>query len=119
MSLWLMPGLLSLKREKWSHMGFLRVSSNQFCWSDFTLTWQGGNKRKKEGKRGGRELFKGGDYFKYFRLKRAINRDTAIIRRNTTDSCSSSLPLSKMEYKARNHPYPGQRFRFQPYSERL
>ena len=36
-------------------MGFLRVSSDQFYWSDATLTWQGGDIRKRleEGKRGG------------------------------------------------------------------
>ena len=49
---------LSLKQEKWSYMGFLRVSSDKLCWSDSTLTWQGGDKRKRRGKRGGG----GGDY---------------------------------------------------------
>ena len=39
-------------------MGFLRVSSDRLCWSDSTLTWQGGDKRKRRGKRGGG----GGDY---------------------------------------------------------
>ena len=39
-------------------MGFLRVSSDQLCLSDSTLTWQGGDKRKRRGKRGGG----GGDY---------------------------------------------------------
>ena len=45
-------GLLSLKQEKWSHMGFLRVSSDQFYWSDATLTWQGGDKRKRRRQEG-------------------------------------------------------------------
>ena len=31
---------------------------------------------------GGRRLFEGGDYFKYFRLRDAINRGTAIIQGN-------------------------------------
>ena len=69
-------------------MGFLGVSSGQFCWSDSTLTWRGGDKRKRRRQEGwgggGVRLFKGGDYFKYFGLKEAINRDTAIIRGNTT-----------------------------------
>ena len=33
-------------------MGFLRVSSDQFCWSDSTLTWQGGDKRKRRRQEG-------------------------------------------------------------------
>ena len=64
-------------------MGFLRVSSDQFCWSDSTLTWQGGDKRKRI-RQDGWGIIQGGDYFRYFRLKEAINRDTAIIRGNTT-----------------------------------
>ena len=38
-------------------MGFLRVSSDQFCWSDATLNWQGGDKRKRRRQEGW-----GGDY---------------------------------------------------------
>ena len=56
------------------NMGFLRVPwvtfrawlvTDQFCW---TSTWQGGDKRKRIDERGGggRRLFEGGDYFKYF-----------------------------------------------------
>ena len=33
--------------------------------------------------RGGGRLFEGGDYFKYFGQREAINRGTAIIRGNT------------------------------------
>ena len=107
-------------------MGFLGVSSGQFCWSDSTLTWQGGDKRKRrrqEGWGGGVRLFKGGDYFKYFRLKEAINRDTAIIRGNTTfmiiitSFFQNGIQGRKSSFS--NSLYPGQRFRLQPYSVRL
>ena len=101
-------------------MGFLRVSSDQFCWSDLTLTWHGGDKRKRRRQEGWGELFKGGDYFKYFRLKGAINRDTAIIPRNTTfmfiitSFFQNGIQGRKSSFS--NSLYPGQRCRFQPYS---
>ena len=62
----------------------LELSLISFAGSDSTLTWQGVDKRKRgrqEGWGDGR-FFKGGDYFKYCRLKGAINRRTAIIRGN-------------------------------------
>ena len=68
----------------------LELSLISFSGSDSTLTWQGGdkrNRRRQEGWGGGGwRLFEGGDYFKYFRLKEAINRGTTIIRGNTVCS---------------------------------
>ena len=52
----------------------LELSLISFAGSDSTLTWQGVDKRKgrrPEGWGWGR-FFKGGDYFKYFRLKGLI-----------------------------------------------
>ena len=65
-------------------MGFLSVpwlifqlesSLISFAGSHRTSTLQGGDKGRVDGERG--------DYFKYFRQWRAINRGTAIIRGNT------------------------------------
>ena len=64
----------------------IELSLISFDGSDSTLTWQGVDKRttkKARGVRGGGRLFEGSDYFKYFRLKKAINRGTAIIPGNT------------------------------------
>ena len=88
-------------------MGFLRVSSDQFCLSDSTLTWQGGDKRKRRGKRGGG----GGDYSREaiilnISVWRGKLIETQLLFEGTLRSWSSSLPFSKMEYKAGNHPSP-------------
>ena len=52
--------------------------------SDSTLTWQGVDKRKTKKAKvvvagGGGLLFEGSDYFKYFRLKKAIIRGRRLI----------------------------------------
>ena len=88
-------------------MGFLRVSSDKLCWSDSTLTWQGGDKRKRRGKRGGG----GSDYSREaIILNLSVYRgrliETQLLFEGTLHSWSSSLPFSKMEYKAGNHPSP-------------
>ena len=46
-----------------------------------TLTWQGGDKRKRRRQEGlgGGQLFKGGDYFKYIHLKGAIIQGRRLI----------------------------------------
>ena len=106
-------------------MGFERVPSDQFCWSDSTLT-QGGDERKRRRQEGwgGGGSFKGDDYFKYFRLlKGAINRDTAIIRGNTTFMIIITFffqnGIQGRNSSFSNSLYPGQQFRLQPYSVRL
>ena len=63
----------------------IELSLISFDGSDSTLTWQGVVKRttKKARGVGGGRLFEGSDYFKYFRLKKAVNQGTTIIRGNT------------------------------------
>ena len=50
-------------------------------------------------------IIQGGDYFKYFRLKGGLI-ETKLLLEGTLHSWSSSLPFSKLEYKAGNHPSP-------------
>ena len=49
----------------------LELSLISFAGSDSTLTWQGVDKRKRGSQEGWGEgqLLKGGDYFKFFRLR--------------------------------------------------
>ena len=63
----------------------IELSLISFDGSDSTLTWQGVQRRTTKKARGvwGGRLFERSDYFKYFRLKKAINRGTAIIPGNT------------------------------------
>ena len=57
----------------------IELSLISFAGSDFTLTWQGVDKRTTKKAKvvvvgGGGALFEGSGYFKYFRLKEAIIR---------------------------------------------
>ena len=48
--------------------------------------------------RGGGRLFEGGDYFKYFGQRGAINRGTAITRQNTVLSFDSEYYFFKLSW---------------------
>ena len=70
----------------------LELSLISFAGSDSTLTWKGGDKRKRrrqEGWGGGGRLFEGGDYFKYFRLNSKLLR--GILFAGRLDNLSLSL----------------------------
>ena len=80
----------------------LQLSLISFAGSDSTLTWQGGDKRNRRRQEGWGEgqLLKGGDYFKFSRLKGTINRGTAIIPGNTVSASStSSLSAITRDFK--------------------
>ena len=62
----------------------IELSLISFDGSDSTLTWQGVDKRKTKKAKvvvagGGGRLLAGSDYFKYFRLKKAIIRGRRLI----------------------------------------